>query len=156
MTARVDSDSTWWTNRQRKVTFNEKRFESFVKRVGRDVAGGKEFAVVIGSDAALRAANQQFRGKPGTTDVLSFPDGEDGRLGDILISAARAAKQADQHGHSVDEELKVLVLHGLLHLLGYDHESDDGKMQRAETRWRKKLGLPNSLTERATQSETDR
>jgi len=152
MTSHLDSDSTWWTNRQRKVTFNEKGFDGFVRRVGRDVASGREFAVVIGSDAALRTANQQFRGKQGTTDVLSFPDGEDGRLGDILISAARAAKQAGRYGHSVEEELKVLVLHGLLHLLSYDHESDDGKMQRAETRWRKKLGLPSSLTERAADS----
>jgi len=152
MTSRLDSDNAWWTNRQRKVTFNEKGFDDFVRRVGRDVAGGGEFAVVIGSDAALRKANQQFRGKQGTTDVLSFTDGEDGRLGDILISAARAMKQAGQYGHSVEEELKILVLHGLLHLLGYDHESDDGKMQRAETRWRRKLGLPNSLTERAVDS----
>ena len=140
----------WWTNRQRKVVFNEAEFERFVRRAGRDVAGGREFAVVIASDASLRSANQRFRGKRGTTDVLSFPDGQDGRLGDILISAARAARQAEEFGHSVEDELKILVLHGLLHLLDYDHESDDGRMQRAEKRLRKKLSLPHSLTERAS------
>ena len=68
--------------------------------------------------------------------MLSFPDGEDSRLGDILISARRAELQAANFGHSVEEELKILVLHGLLHLMGYDHETDSGKMKRVETHWR--------------------
>lgn len=85
---------------------------------------------------------------PSATDVLSFPDGENGRLGDILISAQRAQRQAEDYGHSVEEEIKILVLHGLLHLLGYDHERDQGKMKRAEMRWRLKLGLDAALIER--------
>jgi probable rRNA maturation factor len=117
--------------------------------VGQDVARGREFAVVVSSDAAVRRANSRFRGLPKATDVLSFPDGENGRLGDILISAQRAQRQAEEHGHSVDEEIKILVLHGLLHLLGHDHESDNGEMKRAEIRWRRKLGLDSALIERA-------
>jgi probable rRNA maturation factor len=105
--------------------------------------------VVVSSDEALRTANRQFRGISKTTDVLSFPDGEDGRLGDILISAGRAQAQAAQYGLSVEEELKTLALHGLLHLLGYDHETDRGQMRAQETKLRKRYGLPNGLIERA-------
>ena len=105
---------------------------------------------MVASDAALRQANARFRGKRFSTDVLSFPDGEQGRLGDILISAHRAQRQARQHGHRVENELKLLILHGLLHLIGYDHESDQGNMRRAERRWRRKYGLEPALTERVT------
>jgi len=142
-------DPAWWHNRQRKVRFDEREFDAFMRRAGREVARGREFAVLIASDAAVRAANRRFRGKPAATDVLSFPDGEDGRLGDILISAARARKQAEEFGHRVEDELKLLVLHGLLHLLGYDHETDGGRMRRAEIAWCKKLDLRAGLTERA-------
>ena len=79
----------------------------------------------------------------------AFPDGEDGRLGDILISAARAERQAAEHGHSVENELKILILHGFLHLLGFDHETDSGQMALEEKRLRVKYGLENSLIERA-------
>ena len=151
--SRPDPEPVWWKNRQRKVIFDEREFDTFLQRLGRDVARGSSFAVVIGSDDALRRANHVFRGKRGSTDVLSFPDGEDGRLGDVLISAARAAKQAGDFGHRVEDELKVLALHGLLHLLGYDHASDDGRMRRVESRWRKKCGLPQALIERAATSE---
>jgi probable rRNA maturation factor len=81
--------------------------------------------------------------------VLSFPDGEAGRLGDILISARRADRQARQFGHSVEDELKVLALHGLMHLLGFDHENDGGEMRRTETKWRRRYGLQSGLIERA-------
>lgn len=148
MASHTDSGAAWWRNRQRRVAFDEKEFDRFIRSIGRQVARGKEFAIVIGSDESLRDSNRRFRGKPGVTDVLSFPDGESGRLGDILISAGRAAKQAGRFGHKVEDELKILALHGLLHLLGYDHETDDEQMRRAEKRWRRKLGLPHSLTER--------
>ena len=144
-----NDETAWWTNRQRKIRFDAGEFDAFVNLLGRDLARGKPFALVIGADEAVRQANLLFRGQRGSTDVLSFPDGEDGRLGDILISAVRAAKQADEFGHSVEDELKILALHGLLHLLGYDHESDEGRMRQVEGRWRRKYGLPHSLTERA-------
>ena len=142
-------DPPWYLNRQRKVRFDESEFRSFLGQLSRGIARGREFAVVVGSDDALRRANRVYRGKPSTTDVLSFPDGDDGRLGDILISAGRAQRQAERFGHRIEDEFKVLVLHGVLHLLGYDHESDDGRMRRAETRWRRKFGLPAGVVERA-------
>ena len=142
-------DPPWYINRQRKVHFDQNDYEAFLVRLYREVAGRREFAVVVACDAALRRANRQFRGRSTATDVLSFPDGEKGRLGDILIAAGRAERQAACFGHSVELELKVLVLHGLLHLMGYDHETDDGGMRRVETRWRRKLGLPAGLVERA-------
>lgn len=144
------SDDPWsYLNRQRKVRIDDREIVGFLSKAGKGPAGGGEFAVVVGSDESLGRANRQYRGKSGSTDVLSFPDGEDGRLGDILISALRAERQAGERGHRVEEELKILILHGLLHLLGHDHEDDDRAMRRAEARWRKKLGLRESLIERA-------
>jgi probable rRNA maturation factor len=98
---------------------------------------------LITTDAELRRLNRQFRGKNYATDVLSFPPDE------MAISLDRAAAQARELGHSLDAELRILMLHGLLHLAGMDHEKDSGEMRRAETRWRKKLGLPAALIERA-------
>lgn len=155
MASRTDSSAAWWKNRQRTIAFDEMEFDRFIQGIGRQVARGQEFAIVIGSDESLRDANRRFRGNRGVTDVLSFPDGENGRLGDILISAAQAARQAARFGHSVEDELKILALHGLLHLLGYDHETDDGRMRRVEKRWRRKLGLPHSLTERGAGERRD-
>jgi probable rRNA maturation factor len=149
MESESNGEPPWYGNRQRSVKIDDLGVRSFLSRVGEDVARGREFAVVVSSDAAVRRANSRFRGQPKATDVLSFPDGADGRLGDILISAQRAQRQAEEHGHSVDEEIKILVLHGLLHLLGHDHESDNGEMKRAEIRWRRKLGLDSALIERA-------
>lgn len=142
-------DAPWYLNRQRKVVFNEKDYAAFLAQLYREVAGRREFAVVISSDAALRRANRRFCGKMSSTDVLSFPDGENRRLGDILISAGHAKQQAVDFGHSVEQELKILVLHGLLHLMGYDHKTDAGKMGQIEARWGRKLGLPSGLVERA-------
>ena len=142
-------DPWWYENRQRKVSLNDVDITSFIGRLSRELAPGREFAVVVGSDDALRRANKQFRGKVGATDVLSFPDDEDDRLGDLLVSAARAQRQAVEHGHTVDEEVKTLVLHGLLHLLGYDHEADGGEMAQQEERLRARYRLPSSLIQRA-------
>jgi probable rRNA maturation factor len=100
-------------------------------------------------DRSMRLTNRQFRGKDQTTDVLSFP-GEDagdiglegdtgtGHLGDILISVPAARRQAEEAGHSVDLEIKTLLLHGILHCLGHDHETDQGEMERLERRLRKR------------------
>jgi probable rRNA maturation factor len=91
----------------------------------------------------------QFRGKDYATDVLSFPSGRALPLGDLAISAARARAQAREFGHTTEDELRILMLHGVLHLLGMDHETDGGRIARAEGRWRRALGLPNGLIERA-------
>jgi probable rRNA maturation factor len=139
----------WYQNRQRRISIDDNQVVAFLNRIAADLAKRREFAVVVSSDEAVRTANRQFRGISKTTDVLSFPDGEDGRLGDILISAGRAQAQAAQYGLSVEEELKTLALHGLLHLLGYDHETDRGQMRAQETKLRKRYGLPNGLIERA-------
>jgi probable rRNA maturation factor len=103
------------------------------------VAAGEErsLGVRFVGDRAMRRANRDFRRKDGTTDVLSFP-GEGEHLGDILISVPRARRQAAAAGHPAERELQVLLLHGLLHCLGYDHETDDGAMERLERKLRRK------------------
>ena len=108
-----------------------------------------DLSIAIVSDRRMRALNRQFRGKDKVTDVLSFPAESRGFLGDIVIAAGVSKRQAREAGHSAATELRVLALHGLLHLLGYDHETDDGRMGRAEARLRRKAGLPDSLIERA-------
>jgi probable rRNA maturation factor len=105
--------------------------------------------VAIVSDARVRTLNRQYRRKDKVTDVLSFPSGERGYLGDVVIAAGVAARQAREAGHTLATELRVLALHGLLHLLGYDHERDDGRMARLERRLRRRGGLEEGLIERA-------
>lgn len=111
-----------------------------------------DVSIAVVSDRRMRALNRQFRGKDAATDVLSFPathmPGVSSFLGDIVIASGVASRQAREAGHSVGTELKVLALHGLLHLLGYDHDTDEGKMARAEARLRKKAGLREGLIER--------
>lgn len=111
-----------------------------------------DVSIAVVSDRRMRALNRQFRGKDSATDVLSFPathmPGVSSFLGDIVIAAGVATRQAREAGHPVSTELKVLALHGLLHLLGFDHETDDGKMARTERRLRKKVGLREGLIER--------
>jgi probable rRNA maturation factor len=111
-----------------------------------------EFSVLLTGDERLRAMNLQFRGVDKPTDVLSFPAlpgaaGSD-QGGDLAISVETAAIQAAEHGHSVQMEIKILILHGLLHLAGYDHERDQGQMRRRETLLRKRFALPAGLVER--------
>ena len=144
-----DGPNCWYRNRQRKVRIQDQQIETFLSELSAGEAPGREVAVLVASDDFVRQTNKRFRGKSGSTDVLSFPDGEDGRLGDILISAARAQRQAAEHGHSVENELKILILHGFLHLLGFDHETDSGQMARQEARLRRKYALANALIERA-------
>ncbi len=145
------SEAPWhFENRQRKVAFNERRIRVFLEALSRDLSGGLEFSVVIGSEAAVRQANRRFRGVSRATDVLSFPDGQDGYLGDVLISAPRAARQAAEYGHSVETEIQTLALHGLLHLNGHDHAIDNGEMRDAEERLRRFYGLPPGLIERGS------
>jgi len=104
---------------------------------------------LITNDKELRRLNRQFRKKDRATDVLSFPAVElDGVLGDIAISFERAKQQAAERRHAVGEEIGVLMLHGVLHLLGMDHETDRGQMERTERKWRARLRLPAGLIER--------
>jgi ssRNA-specific RNase YbeY (16S rRNA maturation enzyme) len=112
----MGSDSSdgpsWYRNRQRKVRIQDAEIEKFLAKLSKTEAQGRELAVLVASDDCVRRTNWRFRGKQGSTDVLSFPDGEGGRLGDILISAARAERQAHEYGHSVEAEVKTLILHG--------------------------------------------
>lgn len=147
-TSSNDDPCWWYHNRQRKIPLDDSAITAFIARLSEDLAPGDEVAVVVAGDGAVRQANGRFRGKSGSTDVLSFPDDEDGRLGDILISAARAARQAQEQGHSIEDEVYTLVLHGFLHLLGHDHESDQGEMGSAERRLRERYGLAGGLIER--------
>lgn len=124
--------------------------QSFARMLVEEVTGGRFFECLIADDRELRRLNRSFLGHDYPTDVLSFPSGlAGGFAGEIVISANRAIDQAAEFGHSVSEELKILMLHGVLHLLGMDHETDRGVMARQEKRWRKRLGLPASLIERA-------
>lgn len=123
---------------------------TFAAEVQRRVARGRTFSVLLTDDAEVRRLNRQFRGKNKATDVLSFPAPRvaGGPLGDIAISVDHARVQAREFGHSVASEVSILLLHGVLHLAGMDHETDGGEMRAAELRWRKKFGLPNGLIER--------
>ena len=96
----------------------------------------ESFGVRFVSDREMRQVNRRFRAKDATTDVLSFP-GEDGHLGDVLISVPAARRQAAAAEHAVERELQTLLLHGVLHCLGYDHETDQGEMERLERRLRR-------------------
>ena len=111
-----------------------------------------EVAVLLARDATLRKLNREFRGKDKATDVLSFPAADFSASkhgGDLAISFETAQRQAEEHGHTLNEELRVLMLHGLLHLAGMDHETDDGEMAECEAKLRKKLKLPVGLIARA-------
>ncbi len=106
--------------------------------------------VALLPDARVRALNSRYRRKRTATDVLSFPAHEPGQLGDVVIATGVARRQAQDAGHSLQTEIRLLALHGLLHLLGYDHERDDGRMARAERRLRRRGGLNEGLIERGS------
>jgi len=128
--------------RQRARRVPAAQLRAFAKRVARKAPStkGTGVSIVLAGDASVRRLNRDFRGKDATTDVLSFPSGvaelPDGTrpLGEIVISVAQAERQAAAAGHSLASELRLLVIHGYLHLLGYDHEVDDGRMMRLQAR----------------------
>lgn len=145
------SDGSSVIFRRTPPDFPRRSVERFALRLQTEVAKGRAFDCLITGDADLRRLNRDFLGKDYTTDVLSFPAAApSARLGDLAISLGRARVQSRQFGHNLDHEVRILMLHGLLHLLGMDHETDDGRMARAEKRWRLKLGLSNGLIERTT------
>lgn len=136
-------------NRQRKVSLDRERWREFAEKALKVApSDGAGLTVAFVSDRAMRELNKRWRGKRGTTDVLSFPAGQDEfeqtegvTLGDVVISVEQAARQAAEHGSSFENEVEQLILHGVLHLCGYDHETDDGEMNRLELRLRRRLGI---------------
>ena len=136
------------TFRRAPADVRQRAIRNFARRLQAEVARGRSFDCLITGDAELRRLNREFRGRDYPTDVLSFPATLPGSLGDLAISLGRARSQARAFAHSAEDELRILMLHGLLHLLGYDHETDSGRMARAEKRWRARFNLPNGLIER--------
>jgi probable rRNA maturation factor len=136
-------------NRQRRRKIVAKQWREFGEKALRAIGGDKRsVAIVFVSDDAIKKLNRRFRGKSLATDVLSFPteaepfEVENGsHLGDVVISVERAATQAKANKLSFSSEVEQLILHGLLHLCGYDHETDKGEMNRLELRLRKQLGI---------------
>jgi probable rRNA maturation factor len=138
-------------NLQRKVKFDLAAIRSFVAELPDNVAeaNAATFTVAFISDDRMKQLNSTFRGKDKTTDVLSFPHAPDEFstlnsqlttfLGDIVISAERAKTQAGKNGLTLESEIKQLILHGLLHLCGYDHETDSGEMNKRELELRNRL-----------------
>ena len=138
-------DDPYLTFRRVPAEFGRAALEEFAELLHRTVAHGVPFHCLITTDAELRRLNLRFRRKDYPTDVLSFPESND-----IAISWPRAKAQAAHYGHSPADEVRVLMLHGVLHLLGMDHETDTGQMARAEVKWRAKLGLAFGLIARAS------
>ena len=136
-------------NRQRNRKINVKQCREFGERALRLIDSSKQaVTIVFVGDAAIRKLNKEFRGKDQVTDVLSFPtqaepfeNENQSLLGEVVISVQRAADQAKQNRLTFSNEVEQLILHGLLHLCGYDHETDDGEMNRLELKLRKKLGI---------------
>ncbi|MDT7689424.1 MAG: putative rRNA maturation factor [Acidobacteriota bacterium] len=136
-------------NRQRKVPVECERWRAFAERALKVApANGVGATVAFVSDRAMRELNRRWRGKRGTTDVLSFPSeqeefekAEGVSLGDVVISVEQAARQAAEHGLDFEGEVAQLILHGLLHLCGYDHERDGGEMNALELKLRRRLGI---------------
>lgn len=126
-----------------------RELQKFALRLQAEVTEGGGYCCLISTDAHLQQLNREFRQADYATDVLSFPARTpEGGLGEMAISVQRAMEQAARHGHDTHAEICILMLHGVLHLLGHDHERDGGQMRRVETRWRKSLGLPTGLIER--------
>ena len=129
-------------NRQRRVKVDTNTWATFAGRALEAIGNsGSSATVAFVSDKSIRKLNQQFRGVDKATDVLSFPAEEPDNLGDVAISVETAAMQAKENSLSFDDEIAQLILHGLLHLSGYDHETDNGEMNKLELRLRRKLGI---------------
>lgn len=149
----MSSDGSTFLFRNAPRGLDRKRLRQFLETLTLSLAAGRAFHCLLANDAELQRLNATFLGNDYPTDVLSFPSvaGEES-LGEIAISSQRARAQASEFGHSVETEIEILLLHGVLHLLGHDHESDRGRMKRLERKWRAKLGLPLGLIDRTGQS----
>lgn len=135
------------------ITRSKSALTRFLHRAQKAVGLAGEVDVLLTSDEEIRRLNRTFRKKNKATDVLSFPapaDLAEEHAGDLAISIDTAARQAESFGHSLNDEVKILLLHGLLHLAGMDHEVDSGEMAAREAELRLELKLPVTLIERAT------
>ncbi len=141
---------------KRVAGLSELALTRFVARARRAARLRGRVNVLITSSAEMKTMNRRFRRKDEATDVLSFPAAKEDRsfAGDIAISAEVAARNARSLGHGPAAEVKILVLHGILHLRGYDHERDGGKMARREQKLRRELRLPVGLIERSRPAAT--
>jgi probable rRNA maturation factor len=140
-------------NRQSRISLQDAVLARFLTSVRRELKlTRREVTVCFVDDREIARLNGRFRNKPKPTDVLSFPPNGTGAsdfphadgakvLGDIAISPQAARRNAKLFGRTFDEEIRILILHGVLHLAGYDHEADNGEMERIEMRLRKKFGL---------------
>jgi probable rRNA maturation factor len=127
-------------NRQRRRRVNAERLRRVLAGAAEALEASGELALVLAGDRLLHRLNRDYRHKDRATDVLSFPgDGGEGGLGDIVISVETAERNGRGLGRSLPQELDVLALHGFLHVLGYDHETDGGTMHRLERRLRRQL-----------------
>src|ERR1700680_3867109 len=164
LSSRRRSDRAFVTieNRQKSVRVELRPLQNFLGKVIQELALDKEcVAIRLINDTEMARLNREYRNKRRTTDVLSFPAEERHRpsglqsrvrnlkgsfLGDIAISPMVARRNARAFGRRLEDELRILTLHGVLHLLGYDHETDRGEMNRVEQRLRRKLGLTCSIS----------
>ena len=144
-------------NRQRAVRVEMRALVAFTNRVKLELGLGQEsVAIRLMNDREMARLNETYRDKKGPTDVLSFPADEsrrpsslrqrrkkvcDAQLGDIALSPVMAKRNAKRYGRTLTEELQILILHGILHLLGYDHETDRGEMEQVELQLRRRLGI---------------
>ena len=137
-------------NNQRKIKFDKKDFQKFAEKAASEIeeTENKSFTIAFVSDKKMRELNFQYREKDKTTDVLSFPFeadefdfSDEETLGDIIISAEQAKKQAEENNLTFEGEIKQLILHGILHLCGYDHETDNGEMNARELNLREILSI---------------
>jgi len=151
------------TTAARRAPLNQRELAQFATRALRAAGAQGTVSILLTGDQRLRELNHQFRKKNAPTDVLSFPppdwdnDWETTKrrtAGDLAISLETAARQAESHGHSLATEVKILILHGALHLAGYDHETDSGQMAHLENRLRKEFGLPTGLIQRSATRTT--
>jgi probable rRNA maturation factor len=141
-----------------RAAFSRRRLAQFLAEAKKAAPLEGTVSVLLTDDKEIQRLNREFRHKDKPTDVLSFPAGEvSGRsrvAGDLAISVETAAREAEARGHALALELEVLILHGVLHLAGYDHEIDTGQMARKEERLRKQLGLAEGLIARTIGSKT--
>jgi probable rRNA maturation factor len=153
MLVRVNNPAIVFEKKIRGV--NSGTLASFVTEASRVVRLRATVSVLITGNSAIRRLNSRFRGKDRPTDVLSFPSAASEDLaGDIAISIDIASRNARLLGHSISDEIQILILHGILHLAGYDHENDDGEMAKKETLLRQRFGLPTGLIERNSATHT--
>lgn len=155
-TKRMSSADPPLTDRDRRLP-SARTLTRFLSEAQAAVRLRGEVSVLLTTDQTIRRLNRQFRRTNKATDVLSFPAPKVAAgevAGDLAISVPTALRQAREQGHALAIEIKVLILHGLLHLAGFDHEADDGQMARRERRLRGRLGLPQGLIERTTAGVT--